>query len=130
MKSSIRSDENPARTSSTIRAASSTRARRIRSPSAMRTSHVWVGSVARDALLVEVQHHGLGIDHYAFAREHETHGRKQDREIEVQAAVQVVPDVETEALVPGDEVAAVDLRPSGDPRRHAVAKTFAVRIEG
>src|SRR5690625_551067 len=66
---------------------------------------------------------------YALTREHLDQGAGKDLEVEPERAVLHVPEVEGELLLPFQRIAAVDLRPAGDPRPHVMAAPLALTVE-
>src|SRR2546426_6867638 len=59
---------------------------------------------------------------------HRDHGPPEDVEVQTEACMIDVPDVEGELLLPGDRVPAPYLREPGDPREHLVTPRLLERI--
>ncbi len=66
----------------------------------------------------------------AFAREEFPDRQDDDLEVQPQRAVIDVPHVQREFLLPGERVAPVDLRPTGDPGPHLVTAGLLRRVAG
>src|SRR4051794_32007472 len=56
-------------------------------------------------------------------------GPQEDDEVEAEAPLVDVPDVELELLLPADRVSAVNLRPTGDAGHHVVPARLLAVVE-
>ena len=77
---------------------------------------------------LEFRHSGVSCCRHAPPAQHVPQRQRQNAQVQPEAAVLHLPDIQAEFLFPAECMAAIDLRPAGEPRPRLVASHLFWRV--